>query len=105
MLKAQHMADVVETKQRSVELEQRQVDRLRVKTELRACLLVVDRLMGECSAKDDKLGELASAVATEKLLHEEAIWDYLRLSVEGDKLQGQLVRVQADVSAYKNKLR
>lgn len=88
MLRAQHVADVVEAKQRFVELEQRQVDRLREVAELRACLLEVDRLKGEWLAKDDKLRELVSAMAAEKLLLEKAIQDCLRLFARGKSCRG-----------------
>lgn len=89
-LSAQHAADVVKEEQRVVELEQWQVDLLRAEAELRACLLEVDQLKGDGSAKDDKLKELAGVVAAKKLLCEKAVWDYVLLSTEGDKLRGRL---------------
>lgn len=64
------------------------MDRLRAEAELRACLLEVDWLKGEWLAKDDKLRELASAVAAEKLLRKKAIQDCLRLFARGISCRG-----------------
>lgn len=81
------------------------MDRLRVEAKLRACLLEIGQLKKESLAKDERLAELVGATATKKLLREDVTQDCLLASVIGDKLKMQLVGAQANVRAYKRKLR